>query len=65
MPANPGAGEVFSGGAASKLPAAESLPNPVGGRPAHVPTDAIRREIELNAAAVIQGSVHDPLEIAR
>ncbi len=26
---------------------------PAGGRPVHVPTDAIRREVELNAAALI------------
>ena len=31
----------------------ESLPSPVGGRPTHVPTDAIRREVEINAAALI------------
>ena len=53
MPANPGAGEVFCGAPASKPPEAEHLPSPLGGRPAHVPTDAIRREVEINGAALI------------
>ncbi len=52
-PDSPGAGGVFSGGAASKPPEAEHLPSPGAGRPAHVPSDAIRREIEINAAALI------------
>ena len=52
-PDSPGAGGVFSGGAASKPPEAENLPCPFGGRPVHVPSDAIRQGIELSAAASI------------
>ncbi len=51
-PDSPGARGVFSGASAFKPPEAESLPSALGGRPAHVPSDAIRQEIELWCPAI-------------